>query len=235
MRVLVVESPPRFALFLKSMLRKEGLQAEVAQSLEEMYGTLRREEYDLALLTSIGTAAQRNAALVTLRESKHSLPVVVLSREYNLDAKVEALESGADDYIVQPVHQKELLARMRAVVRRAQGYATSIIQIGNLSIYSTSKEVRIGETSIHLRPMEFDILEILALRKDKVVTRESLYQYLYAEWNLSDQPQMRILDVHVCHIRKTLNAASAPKETYIETVWGQGYILREPKRRDVAA
>src|SRR6185312_14085467 len=135
----------------------------------------------------------------------------------------EALDSSADCYLVQPVHRDDLVAHIRAVVRRCQGHALSLLQIGPIELDIAAQVCRIGGRPIHLTGREYAMLQLLALRKNQTLTKETLLFHLYGG---RDEPEIKIIDVFICNIRKKLDAVLGG-EQYIETVWGRGYVLRD--------
>jgi len=131
---------------------------------------------------------------------------------------------GADDYLTKPFHKSELIARIQAIIRRSKGHSQSVITAGRLSVNLDTRTVEIDGQPVHLTGKEYAILELLALRKGTTLTKEMFLNHLYGG---IDEPELKIIDVFVCKLRKKLSAAT-DGENYIETVWGRGYVLREP-------
>ena len=158
-----------------------------------------------------------------LRVSKVETPILILSGLGALEDKIKGLGFGADDYMTKPFHKDELVARIHALVRRSQGHAQSVINTDDLCINLNSKLVEINGARVHLTAKEYQLLELLALRKGTTLTKEVVLSHLYGE---TDEPEIKIIDVFICKLRKKLANASGGKD-YIERVWGRGYVLRE--------
>ena len=141
-----------------------------------------------------------------------------------IEDKVRGLGFGADDYMTKPFHKDELIARIHAIVRRSKGHAQSIIATGDLIVNLDAKTVEIGGHPVHLTGKEYQMLELLSLRKGTTLTKEMFLNHLYGGM---DEPELKIIDVFICKLRKKLDAVSGGIN-YIETVWGRGYVLREP-------
>jgi two-component system cell cycle response regulator CtrA len=159
-----------------------------------------------------------------LRLSRVNTPILILSGLTDTDDKVKCLGFGADDYLTKPFHKTELIARIQAIVRRSRGHAQSVVQIGDLTVNVDAKTVHVDKVQVYLTGKEYQMLELLSLRRGTTITKEVLLSQLYGGM---DEPEIKIIDVFICKIRKKLAAASNGKD-YIETVWGRGYLLREP-------
>jgi two-component system, cell cycle response regulator CtrA len=151
-------------------------------------------------------------------------PILILSGLAGTKDKVRGLGFGADDYMTKPFHREELVARIHAIVRRSKGHAQSVIQTGDLVVNLDTKGVQVNGAQVHLTGKEYQMLELLALRKGTTLTKEMFLNHLYGGM---DEPEIKIIDVFMCKLRKKLANASDGKD-YIETVWGRGYVLREP-------
>jgi two-component system, cell cycle response regulator CtrA len=133
--------------------------------------------------------------------------------------------------MTKPFHKNELVARINAIVRRSRGHAQSVINTDDLCVNLDSKTVEINGSRVHLTGKEYQMLELLAMRKGSTLTKEMFLSHLYGGM---DEPEMKIIDVFVCKLRKKLANASGGKD-YIETVWGRGYVMREPLEMSVSA
>jgi len=155
----------------------------------------------------------------------------VLSGLSTVANKVKALEFGADDYLTKPFHKDELLARVHAVMRRADVPAELVVRCGDLAIYLEANRVEIAGQPVGLTKKEFEVLELLALRQGMAISKEMFLSHLYGGM---DEPGLKVIDVFLCKLRKKLAALSGGTE-YIETVWGRGYMLQERERLRGAA
>ena len=129
--------------------------------------------------------------------------------------------------MTKPFHKNELVARIQAIVRRSKGHAQSVIETGELRVNLDTKTVEVNSQRVHLTGKEYQMLELLSLRKGTTLTKEMFLNHLYGGM---DEPELKIIDVFICKLRKKLPAATGGKH-YIETVWGRGYVLREPRGR----
>ncbi|MFZ1093103.1 MAG: response regulator transcription factor, partial [Xanthobacteraceae bacterium] len=180
-------------------------------------------DYDIILLDLNLPDMSGYKVLRSLRVSKVKTPILILSGLGGIEDKVRGLGFGADDYMTKPFHKDELVARIHAIVRRSKGLAESVINTGDLCVNLDAKTVKIGGAHVHLTPKEYQILELLSLRRGTTLTKEMFLNNLYCGM---DEPVIKIIDVFMCKLRKKLANASNGKD-YIETVWGRGYVMRE--------
>ena len=160
--------------------------------------------------------------------SKVKAPTLILTGLDSIEDKVRGLGFGADDYMTKPFHKDELVARIHAIVRRSKGHAQSVIQTGDLIVNLDSKTVEVNNARVHLTSKEYQMLELLALRRGMTLTKEMMLNHLYGGM---DEPEIKIIDVSMCKLRKKLANASGGKN-YVETMWGRGYVLRHPMEED---
>jgi two-component system cell cycle response regulator CtrA len=156
---------------------------------------------------------------------------MILSGSSEIDTKVKTFSGGADDYMTKPFHKDEMIARIHAVVRRSKGHAQSVIKTGDIIVNLDAKTVEVNGNRVHLTGKEYQMLELLSLRKGTTLTKEMFLNHLYGGM---DEPELKIIDVFICKLRKKL-AASAHGKHHIETVWGRGYVLRDPNEAINAA
>jgi two-component system, cell cycle response regulator CtrA len=162
--------------------------------------------------------------LRSLRLSKVKTPILILSGLAGTEDKVKGLGIGADDYLTKPFHKDELVARIQAIVRRSKGHAQSVIQTGELVINLDTKTVEVNGNRVHLTRKEYQMLELLSLRKGMPLTKEMFLNHLYGGM---DEPEPKIIDVFVCKLRRKLANASDGR-IFVETLWGRGHVLRDP-------
>jgi two-component system cell cycle response regulator CtrA len=160
-----------------------------------------------------------------LRLSRIETPILILSGEDDTESKLKGFGFGADDYLTKPFHREELVARIHAIIRRSKGHAQSIIKTGNIAVNLDAKTVEVDGSTVHLTGKEYQMLELLSLRKGTTLTKEMFLNHLYGGM---DEPELKIIDVFICKLRKKLSEATKGAN-YIETVWGRGYVLRDPE------
>jgi two-component system cell cycle response regulator CtrA len=221
-RILIIEDDEIVASTVELFLRSEGFRTHTETLGEEALEVAKLYEYDAILMDLELPDMSGIEILRKLRLNKVTTPVVVLSGQADMDTKLKCLSAGADDYVVKPANHAELAARLRAVVRRAKGHAQSIIQIDDLAVNLDIKSAEIDGERVPLSAKEYQLLELLALRRGTTLTKETFLNHLYGEM---DEPEAKIIDVFVCKLRKKL-AAYTNGKNYIETVWGQGYLIR---------
>jgi two-component system cell cycle response regulator CtrA len=224
MRVLLIEDDPSIAQAVEAMLRQEGLDVSTTDLGEEGIDLGTLCGYDIVLLDLTLPDMTGYEVLAELRMRKIKTPILIISDLAGVEDKVKALSRGADDYLTKPFHKDELVARIHAVIRHSNGHAQSIITTGDLVVNLDQKTVEVAGTRVHLTSKEYQILELLSLRKSETVTKEMFLNHLYGGM---DEPELKIIDVFIRKLRKKLADASQGKN-YIETVWGRGYVLREP-------
>jgi two-component system cell cycle response regulator CtrA len=162
--------------------------------------------------------------LKRIREIKTEVPILILSGLSDSEQKIKGLGFGADDYLTKPFHVGELVARVKAVIRRSKGHPDSVIGVHDLKVNLDTHTATMRTKALHLTSKEQSILELMALKRGQVITKEQFLTHLY---NGIDEPEPKIIDVFVCKMRKKLYEASEGIN-YVETVWGRGYALKHP-------
>ena len=224
MRILLIEDDSATAQSIELMLKSESFNVYTADLGEEGVDLGKLYDYEIILLDLNLPDMSGFEVLRTLRVAKINTPILILSGFAGIEDKVKGLGFGADDYMTKPFHKDELVARIHAIVRRSQGHAQNIIQTGDLTVNLDKKTVEVNGARVHLTGKEYDMIEILSLRKGTTLTKDMFLNQLYGGM---DEPEIKIIDVFICKLRKKLANASGGK-SYIDTVWGRGYILREP-------
>lgn len=228
MKILIVEDDLLVARNIKMVLKESTFNSDHVLTGEEAIEYVNTYDYDLIILDLILPDIQGYEVLKYIRDTKKLFtPVLILSGLSESIEKIKGLNEGADDYLTKPFNSEELIARINAITRRHQGHSSSSIKIGDLNIEIDKRKVSINDKVVNLTGTEYSILQILALRKGKIVSKETLLTKLYDGLN---EPEPKIIDVFICKLRDKITLASKNKESkkYIVTVWGQGYLLKDP-------
>jgi two-component system cell cycle response regulator CtrA len=225
MRVLLVEDDPSVAKSIELMLHSEGFIVDSTDLGEDGLEIGKLYDYDIIILDLMLPDIDGYEVLRRLRSARVTTPILILSGLSELDHKIKGLGVGADDYLTKPFDKRELIARIQAIVRRSKGHSDSVIRTGRLTVNLDTRTVEVDNQPLHLTGKEYGILELLSLRKGTTLTKEMFLNHLYGGM---DEPELKIIDVFVCKLRKKL-AAATDGDNYIETVWGRGYVLRDPQ------
>ena len=226
MRVLLIEDDSPTAQSIELMLKSENLNVYTTDLGEEGVDLGKIYDYDIILLDLNLPDMSGFEVLRSLRVSKVKSPILILSGLAGIEDKIKGLGFGADDYMTKPFHKDELVARIHAIVRRSKGHAQSVINTDGLCVNLDTKTVEVDGARVHVTGKEYQMLELLALRKGMTLTKEMFLSHLYGGL---DEPEVKIIDVFICKLRKKLANASGGKD-YIETVWGRGYVMREQRQ-----
>ena len=230
MRVLLVEDDRAVARGIELLLKSEGFNVYTTDLGEEGVDLGKLYDYDLILLDLNLPDMSGMEVLRSLRATRIDTPIMILSGSSEIDTKVKTLGGGADDYMTKPFNREELVARIHAVVRRSKGHSQSIIRTGDIAVNLDRKTVEVAGQRVHLTGKEYQMLELLSLRKGTTLTKEMFLNHLYGGM---DEPELKIIDVFICKLRKKLKGAG--DDHCIETVWGRGYVLRDPLEAKAAA
>jgi two-component system cell cycle response regulator CtrA len=234
MRVLLVEDDPATSRSIELMLTHANLNVYCTDLGEEGIDLAKLYDYDLILLDLNLPDMNGHEVLRQLRLARVETPILILSGSDDSENKLKGFGFGADDYMTKPFHREELVARIHAIIRRSKGHAQSIIRTGEINVNLDAKTVDVNGEMVHLTGKEYQMLELLSLRKGTTLTKEMFLNHLYGGM---DEPELKIIDVFICKLRKKLAEATGG-HNHIETVWGRGYVLREPvlqSQRRVAA
>ncbi len=224
MRILLVEDDPTTSRSIELMLTHANLNVYCTDLGEDGIDLAKLYDYDLILLDLNLPDISGHEVLRQLRLARIETPILILSGTDDTEAKIKGFGFGADDYLTKPFHRDELVARIHAIIRRSKGHSQSMIRTGEVVVNLDAKTVDVGGTTVHLTGKEYQMLELLSLRKGTTLTKEMFLNHLYGGM---DEPELKIIDVFICKLRKKLAEATGG-QNYIETVWGRGYVLREP-------
>jgi DNA-binding response OmpR family regulator len=219
MKILLIEDDREMAQSLRAAL-KDLFVVEIASTAEEGEYFARLGTFDLIVLDIILPDTNGIDLCKSLRAQKVSVPILMLTGEAKFDEKLRAFANGADDYLLKPFQLDELLARMRALLRRPKSFPADIISLADLTIDMAKKRVFRRDQAIPLRRKEYLILEYLMRNIGKVITREALLDHV---WEMSDDTNGNVVDVHIKYLRDSVDR-NYPKKL-IKTVHGLGYKI----------
>lgn len=225
MRVLLIEDDPATAKSIEMMLTHANLNVYATDLGEEGIDLAKLYDYDLILLDLGLPDMLGHDVLRQLRLARIDTPILILSGSDDTESKLKGFGYGADDYLTKPFHREELVARIHAIIRRSKGHSQSVIKTGRVAVNLDAKTASVDGTAVHLTGKEYQMLELLSLRKGTTLTKEMFLNHLYGGM---DEPELKIIDVFICKLRKKLSEATQGSN-YIETVWGRGYVLRDPE------
>jgi two-component system response regulator MprA len=220
-RILVVDDDPEIVSFVKRGLIYEGYSVDTAGDGTEALAKARQNEPDLVILDIMMPGLDGIEVSKRLRQAG-SVPILMLTAKGTVADKVAGLESGADDYLVKPFAFDELLARIKALLRRRQPREGEVLRFSDLSLNTATREVRRGDEIIPLTAQEFDLLELFLRHRRQVLKREMIYDKV---WGYDFGGESNVIEVYVRYLRAKLEASGKPR--LIHTVRGVGYVLRE--------
>jgi two-component system, OmpR family, response regulator len=222
MRILVIEDDPTVGQYVKRGLEEHRWAVDLVADGLEGERRASSEAYDLVILDMRLPTKSGTEVLHALRAKGFERPVLVLTAQDAVDAKVATLRAGADDYVTKPFAFEELLARVEALSRRPRALASPVLRVGDLEIDQATREVRRGGVPIEVTPKEYTVLEYLARHAGRVMSRTLITEYA---WGYHFDPGTNIVDVVINHLRKKVDAGHSRK--LITTVRGVGYVLKE--------
>lgn len=215
MRLLIIEDEPDLLSSLAKALREEGYAIDTANDGEEGLFKAINAEYDAIILDVMLPVLDGWEILKRIRKKKKT-PVMMLTARDAFGERVRGLDLGADDYLIKPFDLEEIFARVRALIRRAAGVVSNVIQIGPVRINVSARQVTLGGKPVPLTPREYSLLEFLAMHRGELVTRTTLYEHLFDE---NDMTLSNLLDVHISNLRGKLGSE------FIVTRRGHGYCI----------
>lgn len=221
MRILVVDDDPEIVSFLRRGLIYEGYTVDTASDGIEALAKARESEPDLVILDIMMPGIDGIEVCKRLRQAG-AVPILMLTAKGSVSDRVMGLDSGADDYLVKPFAFDELLARMRALLRRRQPLDREVLRFNDLSLDTAAREVKRGDELIELTSQEFALLELFMRHPRQVLNREAIYEKV---WGYDFGGESNVIEVYVRYLRSKLEASGKPR--LIHTVRGVGYVLRE--------
>jgi len=224
MKILLVEDDRHVARFVEKGLRENSFSVDIAENGEDGLYLATEESYDLIILDIMLPFLTGDKILHHLREAGNNIPAIFLTAKDSTTNIVNGLNLGADDYIVKPFSLHELLARIRAILRRGKESSQSVLKIADLTLNQVTREIRRGGIDIELTPKEYSLLEYFMRAEGHVLTRTMISEHI---WNYDFDPMTNIIDVHINHLRSKIDKNFSPK--LIHSVKGVGYVL---KRKD---
>jgi two-component system OmpR family response regulator len=225
MRLLVVEDDPQVAAYLVKGLKEQGHTVDHAADGKNGLFLANSEDYDAMIIDRMLPELDGLAIIRSVRAAGKTTPMLVLSALGEVDARVEGLRAGGDDYLTKPFAFSELLARLEALIRRAQNSSAveTTLRIADLELDQLTRSVRRAGQAITLQPREFRLLEYLMQNAGRVVTRTMLLEQL---WDYHFDPQTNVIDVHISRLRSKIDKGFDPP--LLQTVRGAGYRIHEP-------
>jgi len=221
MRVLLIEDHKPLVRALKQGLEEEGFAVDTAQDGPEGDYKARTAEYDVIILDLMLPREDGLSLLQRWRRNGLKTHVLVLTARGSIEDKVRGLDLGADDYLTKPFELEELLARLRALLRRGHQVKDPVIRVHDLEIDTATRTVKRGGQAIHLTPREYALLQFLAFHRGRVVSRTMIWEHLYDE---HDENTSNVVDVYIRYLRNKIDKGFEPQ--LILTRWGEGYMLR---------
>ncbi|WP_328799477.1 response regulator transcription factor [Sandaracinobacteroides hominis] len=218
--MLLVEDDRLLSDALSRTLELSGFTVYVTAFGEDALDLARAYRFDVVVLDLSLPDMSGGQVLQQLHQMRPDTPVIILSGESDVEAKIENFMGGADDFVTKPFNRDELIARIHAVLRRARSAAPQELQLGRLTLDLVAHRASVNGVTVALTGKEYACLEFLATRRGMTVTKEMFLAHLYGG---RDEPEMKIIDVFICKLRRKLSEAGA--EPLIETVWGRGYTI----------
>ncbi|WP_447968197.1 response regulator transcription factor [Nitrospira sp. M1] len=221
MRILVVEDEPKVASFIRRALEEESYAVDVCADGQQGQDWAQSIDYDLIVLDLMLPGIPGLELLKQIRKGGVKTPVMILTARSEVDQRVKGLDAGADDYLTKPFAIEELLARARALLRRAGGVPTGILEVGDLVLNPVTREVTRGDQRIELTTKEYALLEYLMRNAGRVLTRPMITEHV---WDLDFDTFTNVIDVYISYLRNKIDKGR--EQSLIQTVRGSGYVMR---------
>ncbi len=221
MRILIVEDEPKVASFIRRALEEESYAVDVCSDGIQGRDLASEVEYDLVILDLLLPGLPGIDVLKAVRDAKVTTPILILTARSKVDQRVKGLDAGADDYLTKPFAIEELIARVRALLRRASGDTAGILQVDNLILNPTSHEVTRGDQRIDLTSKEYALLEYMMRNTGRVLTRPMIAEHV---WDLDFDTFTNVIDVYINYLRNKIDRGHT--RGLIHTVRGSGYTLK---------
>lgn len=223
MRLLLIEDDGKIAAFISKGMKEAGFVVEHAVDGRTGLGLALGSSYDVAIIDLMLPQLDGLSIIDELRKRRIKLPIIILSAKRTLDERIQGLQAGGDDYLTKPFAFSELLARVHALIRRANDVPEPMrITVADLSIDLLSREVRRGDRKINLQPREFSLLEYLARNAGRVVSKTVIMERV---WDYNFDPQTNVVESRICRLREKIDKGA--ETPLIHTIRGMGYVLRE--------
>lgn len=222
MRILIVDDDPEIVSMLRRGLAYEGYTVETASDGVEALAKAREKEPDLVILDVMMPGIDGIEVSKRLRQGSSGLPILMLTAKGTVADRVAGLDSGADDYMVKPFAFDELLARVRALLRRSEAKESEVLRFNDLTLNTVTREVKRGERKLDLTVHEFNLLELLMRHPRQVLKRDLIFDRV---WSFDFGGESNIIEVYINYLRTKTEASGEPR--LIHTVRGVGYVLKE--------
>ncbi len=221
-KILVIEDDPAILRLLQRGLSMEGYQVETATDGETGLKLFQEKQPDLIVLDLMLPGMDGLEVCQRIRQ-KSKLPILILTAKDAVQDRVEGLDAGADDYLVKPFNLEELLARIRALLRRTEQERQPVLRFADVTIDTTTREVRRGDRKLELTKKEYQLLELFMRHPRQVLTREVIFDRI---WGYDFGGESNVLEVYIRYLRQKMEQNGEPRLIY--TVRGVGYVMREP-------
>lgn len=226
MKILIVDDDDSLLQQIQQILTRQRYSVETAKNGTEALDKLFETPFDAVILDIMMPGIDGLTVLGQARKGGINTPILMLTAKGDVAERIKGLDLGADDYLAKPFSLDELLARVRALLRRAGGQSEPVLKVGDLRLDTKSRKVTLGETSIELTPREFSILEFLLYNKNRIIPRFSLAEHVWGD-DMDPFNMSNFMDVHIKNLRQKIK--NKGEDRIIRTVRGIGYIIEDPE------